>query len=292
MTDPLHRKGVLALVITAVLWSSGGILIKALPLSPLTIAGMRSAIAAMVMLFWLRNPKPTWTRYQWGSIVSYAATVSLFVVATKMTTAANAIFLQYTAPVWVGLFSWIITKEKLSKVDGLAVIVVMSGMTVFFLERVDVGSMIGNVVALCAGFAFAGVALFMRAQKGESTTESILLGNVLTALVCLPFLQPFPFESSIILKLLALGTLQLGASYILYSWALKHVTAIEAILITTLEPILNPVWVALFYGEVPSSVAIFGGLIVVCAVVARNFAHARTLRPAAHSSNNFSKRRR
>lgn len=292
MTDPMHRRGILALVITALLWSSGGVLIKSLPLTPMTIAGMRSAIAAVVMLLWLRQPKPTWTAYQCGSIISYAATVTLFVIATKMTTAANAIFLQYTAPIWVALFSWLVTKEKLTKIDGLAVIAVMAGMTVFFLERVDSGSMMGNVIALLAGVAFGGVALFMRAQKGESTTESILLGNVLTALVCFPFIQPFPFESSIILQLLALGALQLGVSYILYSWAMKHVTAIEAILITTLEPILNPVWVALFYGEVPSSVAIMGGLIVVSAVVARNFAHARTLRPVAHRSDDQRQRRR
>lgn len=281
MTDPLHRRGLVALVITAVLWSSGGLLIKSLPLSPLTISGMRSAIAAVVMILWLRKPKPTWSAAQWGSIVSYAATVILFVVATKLTTAANAIFLQYTAPIWVGLFSWFVAKERPSRIDTLAVIVVMAGMSVFFLERVDSGSALGNLIAILSGVAFAGVALFMRAQRGVSTTESILLGNVLTAVLCIPFLQPFPLDGTILLQILALGVLQLGVSYILYSWAMRHVTALEAILITTLEPILNPIWVALFYGETPSDVAILGGLIVVGAVVARNFAHARTLRPAA-----------
>lgn len=246
-----------------------------LPLSSLTIAGGRSAIAAVTMLIWLRRPRPTWSKAQFGSIISYAATVSLFVVATKLTTAANAIFLQYTAPVWVGVFSWIIAKERISKIDVWALVVVMIGMAVFFLERVDNGHMIGNLFGLSAGVAFGGVALFMRAQKGESTTESILFGNILTALICLPFFQPFSIEVATVVPLVFLGVLQLGVSYILYSWAMKHVTAIEAILITTLEPILNPVWVTIFYGERPSEIAIIGGLIVVAAIVARNFAHAK-----------------
>ncbi|MBI2794771.1 MAG: DMT family transporter [Ignavibacteria bacterium] len=277
----LHRKGVAALIITAFLWSTGGLLIKILPLSPLTISGTRSAIAAVVILLWVRHPKPTWSAAQWGSIVSYCLTVLLFVVATKMTTAANAIFLQYTAPIWVALFSAVITKERLTRIDVITVIVVMAGMSVFFIERVSMGNMVGNLIAVGSGVAFACVALCMRAQHGKSTVESILLGNVLTAIVCLPFLDPFPIRTDIIVGILSLGMLQLGISYILYSWAIAHVTAIEAVLITTLEPLLNPVWVALFYSEVPSSSAIVGGIIVITALATRNFVHAQSLRRIA-----------
>lgn len=258
------------MLLTAVLWSTGGVFIKSLPLTPLTIAGSRSAIAAVTMLLVLRRPQPTWSVFQWGSIISYAATVILFVVATKLTTAANAIFLQYTAPIWVAVFSWVIAKERLTKIDVLAILVVMSGMSVFFLDQVDIGSLTGNLIAVGSGLAFAGVALFMRAQRGTSTTESILLGNVLTAVVCLPFLSPFPLTLPIMTNLLALGVLQLGISYVLYSWALKHVSALEAILLTTLEPLLNPVWVTLFHGEIPSMHSVVGGSIVVGAVVLRN----------------------
>lgn len=235
----------------------------------------------MAILLWVRHPRPTWSAAQWGSIISYCLTVLLFVLATKLTTAANAIFLQYTAPIWVALFSAIVTKERLTRIDVITVIVVMSGMSVFFIESVSAEYMAGNIIALGSGVAFACVALFMRAQQGISTVESILLGNVLTAIVCLPFLDPFPMRADIIFGILLLGVLQLGISYILYSWAITHVTAIEAILITTLEPLLNPVWVALFYGEVPSSTAIVGGIIVVAAVAARNFVHAQTLRRIA-----------
>jgi len=278
MQDPLHRRGVIALIVTALLWSSGGLLIKSLSLTPMTIAGMRSAIAAVVMLLWLRKPKPIWSPAQWGSIISYAGTVVLFVLATKLTTAANAIFLQYTAPIWVALFSWLIAKERLSRIDVMAVLVVVGGMTLFFMNKVSPGEFAGNMIAVASGVSFAGVALFMRAQRGESMTESILLGNILAALLCLPFITPFTITFDTIIPLALLGSLQLGFSYILYSWAMKHVTAIEAILITTLEPLLNPIWVTLFYGEVPSTMAIVGGAIVVSAVVARNFVNARTVR--------------
>jgi drug/metabolite transporter (DMT)-like permease len=281
VTDPMHRRGLLALVVTALLWSSGGLLIKSLPMMPLTIAGMRSAISAVVILLWLRRPRPTWSGAQWGSIISYAGTVVLFVVANKLTTAANAIFLQYTAPIWVAVFSWLIARERLTRIDVAAVIIVVIGMTLFFINRMSSGEMLGNLIAVASGISFAGVALFMRAQRGESMTESILFGNILAALLCVPFFAPFEITTSTVTSLVLLGVLQLGVSYILYSWAMKHVTAIEAILITTLEPLLNPVWVALFHGEIPSTMAIIGGAIVVTAVVARNFAHARHLRSLA-----------
>jgi drug/metabolite transporter (DMT)-like permease len=265
MSQSRHGAAVLALVICAVLWSSGGLLIKLLPLSPFAIAGFRSAIAASVMFLWVRRQgplQPTWTTPQFGSIISYMFTVVLFVWATKQTTAANAILLQYTAPVWVALFSAVVA-------------CVMLGMVVFFLDALTPGAMFGNILAVASGIAFAGVALFMRAQRGISTTESIILGNVLTAIVCIPFAGVLP-EVSVdwIFPLLVLGVFQLGVSYLLYSWALAHVTALEAVLITVLEPLLNPVWVGLALGEMPSGTALIGGSLVMAAVVVRGLIQA------------------
>jgi drug/metabolite transporter (DMT)-like permease len=278
MSQSRHGAAVLALVICAVLWSSGGLLIKLLPLSPFAIAGFRSAIAASVMFLWVRRQgplQPTWTAPQFGSIISYMFTVVLFVWATKQTTAANAILLQYTAPVWVALFSAAITKERLKKLDMVVVACVMLGMVVFFLDALTPGAMFGNILAVASGIAFAGVALFMRAQRGISTTESIILGNVLTAIVCIPFAGVLP-EVSVdwIFPLLVLGVFQLGVSYLLYSWALAHVTALEAVLITVLEPLLNPVWVGLALGEMPSGTALIGGSLVMAAVVVRGLIQA------------------
>lgn len=271
MNNNHHAAAVAALVVCAILWSSGGLLIKLLPLSPLAIAGMRSAIAAAVMFLWLRwkGPlRPVWTPAQFGSIISYMFTVVLFVWATKQTTAANAILLQYTAPIWVAIFSATVAKERLQRRDVVVVVLVMMGMVVFFLDALSPGAVFGNVLAIASGVAFAGVALFMRQQRGTSTTESIILGNVLTAIVCIPLAGALPPVSmEWIFPLLLLGILQLGVSYLLYSWALAYVTALEAVLITVLEPLLNPLWVGLALGEVPSSTSILGGAIVITAML-------------------------
>ena len=282
MTDrsPMHSRGLAALAIASVLWSTGGLLIKSLPLSSMTIAGARSAIAGLVILAWIRRPQPTWSAAQIGSIVCYMLTVVLFVMATKLTTAANAILLQYTAPVWVALLSAVVTKERLSRIDIFAVIAVILGMGVFFLDRVDAGTMLGNLVAIASGVAFAGVALFMRKQQGKGNVESVLFGNILTALVCLPFFEPFAASADTIVRLLLLGVVQLGISYILYAWAMAHVTALEAVLVTMLEPLLNPLWVVIALGEVPSTTASVGGAVVLAAVVIRGIVNARQTRPA------------
>jgi drug/metabolite transporter (DMT)-like permease len=197
-------------------------------------------------------------------------------MATKFTTAANAILLQYTAPVWVALFSAVVARERLRATDIAVVSIVMTGMVVFFLDTLTPGAVTGNVIAVASGVAFAGVALCMRAQRGKSTTESIILGNILTAIVCLPLAGSLAVDADALTRLIILGVFQLGVSYILYAWALAHVAAIEAVLITVLEPLLNPIWVGLATGETPSTTAIVGGIIVVSAVVARNFVHART----------------
>lgn len=270
MTTPtLHRRAVGALVLTSLLWSTGGLLIKSVPLTGVTIAGTRSAIAAMVMWLWLRRLRPTWAPAQLGGIVAYAATVTLFVMATKLTSAANAILLQYTAPIWVALLSAAITRERLRWYDVVTVAAVMSGMVVFFVDKLEGPALTGTFVAVLSGIAFAFVALCMRAQRGVATTETIVIGNILTALVCLPFSSFSGADSMAWVYLVALGVVQLGISYMLYSWALAHVTALEAILITVLEPLLNPVWVLLGTGETPSSYAAIGGVIVVGSVVAR-----------------------
>lgn len=275
MNPTHHGRGLAALVGASLLWSTGGFFIKSLPLSAITIAGSRSAIAAVVLLLYIRKPVFTWSAAQWGSIISYVLTVVLFVSATKLTTAANAILLQYTAPIWVALLSAVVTRERLTTIDRYAVGAVMLGMAVFFFDKLSPDHMTGNIIAVASGVSFALVALCMRAQRGVSTAESILMGNIVAAVVCAPFVQPFPAEPTIILNLLAMGVVQLGLSYVLYSYAMAHVTAIEAVLITVLEPLLNPVWVMLTIGEVPSAYAVVGGAIVITSVVTRGIVVAR-----------------
>lgn len=255
--------------LTAVLWSMGGLLIKSIHTNPMAIAGTRSAIAALLILAVIRRPKLEFSGTKIIGAVCYALTVFLFVTATKMTTAANAILLQYTAPIYVALFSAKILKEKISWFDWAVIAVVLGGMGVFFLDKFSAGHFWGNLIAIASGVAFAGVAIFLRKQKDESPLESIFWGNVLTALIGLPFLigsVPGPTGWGC---LLILGIVQLGFSYILYASAIKHVTALEAILIPVLEPILNPLWVLLFIGEKPGRWSLVGGGIVLVAVTVR-----------------------
>ncbi|MDR3539375.1 MAG: DMT family transporter [Desulfosporosinus sp.] len=264
-----RHKALLLLVVTAILWSLGGILIKSVNANPLAIAGTRSAIATVVLLLVLKKPKFTWSFAQIGAAFAYAATTILFVAATKITTAANAIFLQSTAPIYVALLSAWLLKEKIKLQDWITVFIVMSGMVLFFLDNLSTTGIFGNVIAATSGISFALFAIFMRMQKDGSPLESILLGNLLTAAIGLPFLSRSLPNASGWVCLVILGIVQLGIPYILYSKAIKHVTALEAILIPVIEPLLNPVWVFLMLGEAPGPLALIGGVIVLAAITVR-----------------------
>lgn len=256
-------------MITATLWSLGGILIKSVNAHPLAISGVRSAIASVVFLLVLGKPKITRSAAQIGAAVSYVGTVMFFVIATKKTTAANAIFLQYTAPIYVALLSSWLLKEKTRILDWVTVFIVIGGMTLFFLDNLSTTGILGNIFAVASGVSFALQTIFLRMQKDGSPWESIFLGNILTAIIGLPFLSvSWPSYSGWI-DLFILGVVQLGISYILYAKAIKHTPALEAILIPVIEPILNPVWVALFLGERPGPWSIVGGIIVLTTITLR-----------------------
>ncbi|QTL98259.1 EamA family transporter [Iocasia frigidifontis] len=262
---------ILLLIITASLWSLGGLLIKLIDWNPLAIAGARSIISAIVILVYLKKPKITWSKPQLGATLAYVATVIFFVIATKMTTAANAILLQFTAPIYVTLLSPWLLKEKTRISDWLIVLTVLGGMALFFLDNLSLYNIYGNLIAAASGISFAFFTLFMRMQKNDSPLESVLLGNIVTSIICIPFIFQAGPGSSGWLFLIILGVLQLGLPYILYSKAIKHVSAIDAILIPVIEPLLNPVWVFLFLGETPGSWALIGGIIVLAAITGRSF---------------------
>lgn len=265
-----RSRAILYLVLTAILWSLGGVLIKSVKWNPVAIAGARSAIASLVMLAYIRRPRFTWSRAQILAAIFYAGTVILFVTANKLTTAANAILLQYGAPVYVAIFGSIILKEKTTTADWITISLVIFGMFLFFLDELRPGDLSGNIIAILSGITFALYIVFMRKQKDESPIESTLLGNILTVIIGLPFmLSSSPETRSSWIGILLLGTIQLGISYILYSIAIKDVTALEAILIPIIEPVLNPVWVFLAMGETPGRWAFVGGAIILASVTLR-----------------------
>ena len=258
------------LLLAALCWSLGGVLIKSIDWPPMAIAGGRSAIAIPIILLCVGRPRFTFTVAQIGGAVGYALTVVLFVFATRMTTAANAIFLQYTAPIYVALIGRWYLNERASRIDWLVIAVALIGIALFFLDRLTVAGMWGNIIALGSGLAFASVALFLRKEKAGSPIASIVLGNLIVALAGLPFMLSAPsLGTSGLWRLVLLGTVQLGLPYVFYAAAIKHVTALEATLIPLLEPVLNPLWVMLALGERPGPWANVGALLVLSAVLGR-----------------------
>lgn len=278
--DPDHNRSVALLLSAALFWSLGGVLIKWVQWPPLAVASGRGIIAALFLAAVCgQRLRFTWSPVQLGGALAYALTTVSFVTATKLTTAANAILIQYTAPVWVALFGAWLLHEHPKRSDWAVMALVFVGMAIFLYDGLKFSGLLGNAVAIFSGMAFAALVLTMRKQKDGSPIESIILGNVLAFLIGLPWLlqaPAMPADSWVALG--ALGILQLGVSYLLYAKAVKHVTALEAVLIPVIEPVLNPLWVMLVLGEKPSGLALVGGAIVIGAVTWRALASLR--RPA------------
>ncbi len=268
---PAHSKSVILLLLAALCWSLGGVLIKWVQWPPLAVAGGRGLVAAVFLaLVCARSLRFTWSPVQLGAAVAYALTTVCLVTATKLTTAANAILLQYTAPVWVALLGAWVLHEHPKRSDWAVIAAVFVGIGIFLYDGLRFSGLLGNALAAFSGVTFAALVLLLRKQKDGSPIESIILGNVLAFLIGLPWLvsaPPLPADGWV--ALLALGTLQLGVSYLLYAKAVKHVTALEAVLIPMIEPVLNPVWVMLVIGERPSGLALAGGALVIGAVTWR-----------------------
>ncbi|AEH51941.1 DMT family transporter [Pseudothermotoga thermarum] len=264
-----RTKGIFYLIIASTLWSFGGVLIKLVNWNAMAIAGTRSLIAVFVLVLYLKRFKLNFTKDMIVAACFYSLMVITFVAANKLTTAANAIFLQYTAPVYVAIFGTLILKEKMVIFDYLALAFVFFGMFLFFFGRISSGSMLGNFFAVLSGLAFGLFIVFLRKQKDAKPAESVVLGNFFTAVVGLPFLFRQPITTTNVVGIILLGTVQLGISYIFYSIAITKVTAFEASLIPVIEPILNPIWVFLSTGEYPSKFALIGGTIIVGSITLR-----------------------
>ncbi len=281
--DPAHTRSVGLLLGAALCWSLAGVLFKYVAWSGLAASAGRGFFAAAFLLAvsW-RSLRFTWSPVQVGAAVAYAACTVLFALANKLTTAANAILLQYTAPVWVALLGAWFLREHPTRGDWITIAATLGGLGLFLYDGLQLGQLAGVLVALASGLGFAVMTILMRRQKDGSALESIILGNLLGVAVGLPALSHAPaLPAGGWIALLLLGVVQLGLSYLLYSRAIKHVTALEAVLIPVLEPVLNPLWVMLTVGERPSSVALLGGVIVLGAVTLRAIVSIRSPRPAS-----------
>lgn len=267
-----HRKGILAVIAAALLWSTGGIFIKLISLNAFQLSCLRSIFAALVFIFLFKKKLLDVNGLTFLNAVFYAAILILFVVATKLTTAANAIFLQYTAPIYVLFFEPLINKTKYQLINVITIIFCFIGMILFFVGELSPKHMEGNIIALISGIAFAAFLIGMRKNRPEYQFSSIFYGNVLICLICMPSifsLQGLSFNDFIMIAFL--GIFQIGLAYAIFSYGLKRVYAIEASLISMIEPVLNPVWVFIGYGEEPATLAIIGGIIIVTVISIRAF---------------------
>ena len=269
MTD--RQKGILYIAGAALLWSTGGIGIKAISDPPLKVTFYRSLFAAIGLFILLG--KDVWGRRRWRSsmtfavaIVSYCACLTTFVVATKWTTAANAIFLQYAGVIWVLLFSPLVLREPMRSRDVIAISVAIGGMALFFVGRFEARGMAGNAMALLSSIFFAALILALR-RENDAAQSAIIWGNVALALVMLPAVHDqLALTAKSFAVLLFLGVFQIALAYGLFVRGLKYVTATQASLTGMLEPIANPIWVLLILGERPSAYAIAGAVVVLAAI--------------------------
>jgi drug/metabolite transporter (DMT)-like permease len=274
--------GIAAMAATAFLWSIAGLFIKVIDWNPIAIAGTRSLIASVVIFTFLKRPRIHFSLPQTAAAIANAATMLLFVSANKTTTAANAILLQYLAPVLTVFTGALILKERAHAEHLIAMPLILAGMAIMFLDELGYGNFLGNLLAILSAVTFSFYIVFMRMQKDGSPLESILLSHWLTAGICImiSFFLPLPFmtEKSFA-AIVVLGIVQIGLSAILFSIAIKRISAVQANLIAVIEPVFNPVWVFFAIGEAPGMHTLIGGGIIILVVTITSIITARRTEP-------------
>lgn len=266
------QKGTLCVFLAALLYSIGGLCMKVIPWGGTAINGGRTAIALVVIgvyLIAVRHPL-RFNRWILLGALSVFSTNLLFSIANKMTTAANAIVLQFTAPVFVMLFSMLFFKRRPAKLDLAACVLVFGGIVFFFADSLSAGGGAGNFLALLSGVTYAGI--FMLNELPDSDAIScVFWGDVLSAIVGIPFVaKETDFTLIPMVSLLVLGVFQVAVGYILLTIGLRTTPPVTASLVSGIEPILNPILVAVFYGEKMGRFALVGAAIVIVGVVGYN----------------------
>lgn len=269
-TKAERKKAILYMVICATMWSIGGIFIKMIPWNALAIAGMRSAISAVIVYGYIRYKKIKlqFVKEAFISGIFMSGIFLCFVIANKLTTAANAIVLQFTSPVFILILAALFLHKKCRKGDLITVCVTLAGISLFFFDQLTPGGILGNCFGIMAGLMVACAYLAVGEVDEETRMTSIFLGQIFTAIIGLPamFFTDTPITTPAVLSILALGIFQLGIPYVLFGLAMKNGSALACNLIGAIEPLLNPVWVFLFNGEAPGFYALIGAFIVVIAI--------------------------
>lgn len=262
----------LLVLAAAIIWSTGGLFIKWTSLSGLELSFGRSLLAAITVAIFTRREGFGINRVTILASLLYAALLLLFVLATKETTAANAIFLQYTAPLYVLILEPLLYREKFRRRDLLTVIACVIGMSLFFVGKLRPQDVTGNSLALASGLCFAFYFLLLRhpSSRKVNRASSVIYGNLLVVLVCAPaglavLSNVTKFDAFAVLYL---GVVQIGVAYTLFTLGMaRGIRSLDAGIVGYIEPVLNPIWVFLVLGERPSKWALIGGAIIISAVV-------------------------
>ena len=263
-----RRAGILAMVAASVCFSTGGLLIKLVPWNPLAINGARTLIAGSVIgLFILATGhKLKFNRIVFVGALCRAGVTTFFTMANKLTTAGNAILLQYTAPIWIIILMAVLFGIKPGKIEIITIITVLVGIACFFFESLSAGGLAGDLLALLAGICYAGVFMLNQFEEGDALS-SMFFGQIACGFVFSPMvLRETVFDARIWGCILLLGTVQVGLAYILFSIGTKYTDPVTASVINAMEPILNPILVAVFYGEHLGKLSLIGAVIVICGI--------------------------
>lgn len=263
----------LMMAVCACMWSIGGIFIKLVSWSPFLIAGGRSLLAALVMavFMYITKVKVNVCKYSVGAGLCLLGVLVCFVTANKLTTAANAIILQYTAPIFILIISILFLHHQVHKKEVITVLITTFGIVFFFFDELSFGNILGNILAILAGLFLGIMFLIIGFGGGKDDSirlSSILIGHIFTALVGIPvgITMTSSYAPSEFICIIILGIIQLGIPYVLYALASRDCSPLACSLIGMIEPILNPIWVLIFSGEAPGFYALIGGIIVVAAV--------------------------
>ena len=274
----VEQRGTLFVFLAAVLYSIGGLCIKVIPWHGMSINSARNMVSLLVIGGYLLLSRHGLRFNRWIALgaVSVCGTNVLFSLANKLTTAANTIVLQFTAPVFVIVFSALFWKKKPQKLDLAACAVVFGGVLFFFVDSLEAGGALGNLLAILAGAAYGGVFLLNDFPDADAIS-AVFWGDVLSAVTGLPFLvQETVFTPAALTSLVILGVFQVAVAYILLTIGLRTTPPVTASLVSGIEPVLNPLLVAAFYGETVGPCALAGAAIVIAGVVGYNVLKART----------------
>jgi len=277
--EKTRNMGPLFVFLSGVCFALGGLCMKYIPWNGMAINGARNMLCLLVIGGYIlfTGHKLVINRPVIIGALSIAVTMSLYSVANKLTTAGNAIILQFTVPIWVMVFSALVLKVKPTKLDITAAALVFTGVLFFFIDSLSAGNTLGNLLALISGVTYVGV-FTMQSAEGADSLSSTFFGICINILIGIPFIITQDYSTttaSAWIALLVLGLVQQGCSYIFLNLGLATTPPIAASLIGGIEPVLNPLLVAVFYGEYLTTLSLIGAAIVLITIITYNVIRAK-----------------